>query len=188
MNLRQDRQGARTPAELERKYKFKKNISKAINTAEEAKKVATSVSETDKGLELKVESLEKDVAAKLEMTVQRDENGNLVSELHIGAGKMTVDTDNFKLNEDGTIEAHNAVLSGSVTAQDTASSVTLDEGRVKIISPAHIKGLHHYVPLVEFTFNGEPKVLVADFYNREGWVIAVMNGSFLDFSEPEKPI
>lgn len=178
---KQDRQGSRTPAELERKYKFKKNFNEVKKTAEEAKRVASSVSETDKGLELKVKALEEDVAAKFEMTVQTDANGNLKSKVHIGAGMMTVDTDNFKLSEDGSVQ-----VTGSVMAQTENSSVALDEGRVKIISPTQTKGMHHYVPLIEFTFNGVAKVLVADYYNNEQWLITVMNGSFLDFTGTEE--
>ncbi len=181
MSLKQDRQGARTPAELERKYKFKKNFNEVKKTAEEAKKVAASVIKDENGLALKVEALEEDVKAKLEMTVRTDAEGNLKSKVHIGAGMMTVDTDNFKLGEDGSVE-----VTGSVRARTENSSVTLDEGRVKIDSPTQVKSQHNYVPLVEFTFNGAAKVLVADYYNGEQWLVSVLDGTFLDFMETEE--
>lgn len=44
-----------------------------------------------------------------------------------------------------------------------------------------LRGEHNYVPLLGFEFEGEPKVLVADYYNRSEWKLVVVDGTMDDF-------
>lgn len=130
MSKKMDRQGVLRPADLERKYAFHKRFEEtqktaesATQTAETATKIASSVSETEKGLSIKVQALENDlngeggVHAQLALKVETDADGKLVSKVHIEGGKLTIETDNFTLTEDGTITATNGTFEGVVTAE-----------------------------------------------------------------------
>jgi hypothetical protein len=131
MSKKMDRAGARTPAHLEQKYAFERRFAEtnetagaAQKTADEAKKIASEISRADTGLSLKVQALDDDlngeggVHAQLALKVETDANGNLVSKVHIEGGKLTIETDNFTLSEDGTITAKNGTFEGVVTATE----------------------------------------------------------------------
>ena len=160
---KQDRQGARTPAELESKYKFRKNFKE-------------------------IKESNKELSVKVERSVQTDEKGNLKSRLHVGAGMLTIDTDNFKIKENGDVE-----VSGTVSAITEKNSVTLDDGRVKInssalnISDGMVFGAH--IPLLEFVYNGETMTLLA-FRGAEGeWSTYIKKGTFEGNTDtPDTPI
>ena len=115
---KQDRLGARTPAQLEQKYAFEKRMNEAMAAADEAKRVASSITETNSGLSLKVQALDKDlngedgVKAQLDLKVGVDAEGNLQSKMHIGADLLTIDTDNFSLTEKGEITANKGTIAG----------------------------------------------------------------------------
>lgn len=119
---KQDRQGPRTPADLERRYGFEKRFAEvtgiatdARNEAEEAKRVATSISENEEGLSIRVKALDDEmvtVKSELEMKVSTDKDGNVTSKMHIGADTLTIDTDNFVLAENGTFAANRGLISG----------------------------------------------------------------------------
>ena len=123
MSKKMDRQGVLRPADLERKYAFHKRFEETQKTAESATKIASSVSETEKGLSIKVQALENDlngeggVHAQLALKVETDADGKLVSKVHIEGGYLTIETDNFTLTEDGTITAKNGDFTGVVTAE-----------------------------------------------------------------------
>lgn len=120
MSNRMDRQGARTPADLERKYAFEKRMAEAMNAAEEAKKVATSISQTNDGLSLKVQALDNDlngdngVKAQLDLKVGTDADGNVTSKVHFAADTISIESDNFSLTEKGEIAARKGTLGGWV--------------------------------------------------------------------------
>ncbi len=116
---RQDRQGARTPADLEYRYAFGKSFAEltgiatdARGIAEEAKKVAVGATETSDGLSIHLKTMENELKAEMAMKVSTDAEGNLQSKIHIGADKLTIDTDNFSLTEDGTMEARWGKIAG----------------------------------------------------------------------------
>lgn len=119
---KQDKIAPRTPADLERRYNFDKSFAEVMgiatdarNEAQEAKKVASSIAETDEGLKIKVKALDEEmVAAKaeLDMSVKTDEEGNLTSKMHIGADLLTIDTDNFELSEKGEMTANKGNIAG----------------------------------------------------------------------------
>ena len=123
MSKKMDRQGSRTPADLERRHAFAKRFEETQKTAETATKIATSVAETENSLSLKVQTIENDlngeggVHAQLALKVETDADGKLVSKVHIEGGFLTIETDNFTLTEDGTITAKNGDFTGVVTAE-----------------------------------------------------------------------
>ena len=60
---KQDRQGVRRPADIERKYNFNKQFSETRAAAEEARRIALDISESDEGLALQVKALDTEVKA-----------------------------------------------------------------------------------------------------------------------------
>ncbi len=137
---RQDRQGARTVSDLERRYNFEKSFaevmgiaSDARNEAQEAKKVASSIAETDEGLKIKVKALDDEmvtVKAELDMSVKTDEEGNLTSKMHIGADLLTIDTGNFFLDESGTASSNHMVADNMTSRNMTAVNATISSGKI----------------------------------------------------------
>lgn len=133
MSKKMDRQGSRTPADLERRHAFAKRFeetqktaetaNQAAETATQAARIASSVAETENSLSLKVQTIESDlngeggVHAQLALKVETDADGKLVSKVHIEGGFLTIETDNFTLTEDGTITATNGTFEGVVTAE-----------------------------------------------------------------------
>ncbi len=129
---KQDRQGVRTPAALDRRYDLgavKKQSNTAKEQSDKALKVASEMNETSGGLSLKVEALDKEingeggVKAQLDLKVETDADGNLQSRVHVSGNKFTVDTDNFKLNEDGTV---------TITGKITSAEVDITGGKFKL--------------------------------------------------------
>jgi hypothetical protein len=155
--------------------------------AEEAKKVSASVKETTDGIALKVKSVEKgyeDVKGEVELSVKKDKDGNLTTAFHVDAGMMTVDTDDFKLDEDGnaTFSGELKAAKGTFSGELQAASGTfggdvesvgeelgfeyraaLEGGIVKIktnCAYAKVGDSNSYVPLLELNYAGTVYVLV----------------------------
>lgn len=95
----------------------------------------SQIDQTVDGIELSVGNLQttvtdqgssiSDISAELALKVAKDDNDQIVSMLNASAdeialtgNRLVVDSDYFKLSEDGTLIATNANLSGSVTATD----------------------------------------------------------------------
>lgn len=155
MSIKMDRQGVRRPADLERKYKFQKRFEETQKTAEEAKKIASEVSHTDSGLTLKVEALNNElngeggVKAQLALKVETDADGKLKSKVHVTGDEFTVETDNFKLDENGSVE----ITGVFTTKSSTGRSTTIRAGEVISDAPyvKQVDGTHKYRI---FTFKG----------------------------------
>jgi hypothetical protein len=90
---KQDRQGARTVEQLNRRY----DVKQAMGVASNAQKAAVAAEQTAK-------SIDKDVEAKIALKLGTDENGNLIGQVHIGANQLTIATDNFTLDKDGNVQ------------------------------------------------------------------------------------
>jgi hypothetical protein len=90
---KQDRQGARTVEQLNRRY----DVKQATVVANNAQKTAVAAEQTAK-------SIDKDVEAKIALKLGVDENGNLIGQVHIGANQLTIATDNFTLDADGNVQ------------------------------------------------------------------------------------
>lgn len=56
---------------------------------------------------------------------------------------------------------------------DGSYSIALETGLLKIWSPVIYSGLHRYIPLFQFYYNGATKYIVVDYYNGEQWKIYV---------------
>ena len=90
---KQDRQGARTVEQLNRRY----DVKQAMGVANNAQKAAVAAEQTAK-------SIDKGVEAKIALKLGTDENGNLIGQVHIGANQLTIATDNFTLDADGNVQ------------------------------------------------------------------------------------
>lgn len=101
---KQDRQGARTVAELNRRY----DVKQAMGVANNAQKAAVAAEQAAK-------DIDKDIEAKIALKLGTDENGNLIGTVHIGANQLTIDTDNFTIDKDGNVQ-----LTGVITAIEGA--------------------------------------------------------------------
>lgn len=137
---KQDRQGARTPADLERKYNFDRSFAEIMGIAtdarlyaENAQNIATSIAELSDGIVLKVKGLDDDmteVQARLDLKVETDAEGNLVSKIHVSSDKFTVDTYNFTLDKDGNVK-----VTGEINAKSgVIGGCTIKDGVLQITS------------------------------------------------------
>lgn len=128
-----DRTAVRRPTELEQKYAFEKQFNENRALAEQAQsasveavRIASEISQTDKGLSLKVEALDNElngeggVKAELNLRVKTDTNGNLESAVHAKGDKFTVESKNFNLDEKGnvSITGHIEATSGRIGGCD----------------------------------------------------------------------
>lgn len=121
---KQDRQGARTPADIERKYNFGKTFSEILGVAtdarivaEQAQKTATEISETTKGIFLRVEDLEQGMSAQFKLTIEEAEDGETgetkvyslidgeATEIHFKSNSLIIESDFFTLDRAGKIFA-----------------------------------------------------------------------------------
>ena len=103
---KQDRQGARTPADLERRYKFGERdaeMMQAVTAAEKAVNESNDI--INKQLPDKVGREENDYVVEM--------INKATTVLKLTLNRLVVDSDNFKLLEDGSVE-----VSGTVTAQE----------------------------------------------------------------------
>lgn len=125
---KQDRQGVRTPAALERKYRFNKNFTETKRSASDSQRAAVnaqnSANEAVKAAEGKVDK--KDNAQVVKMI------NEAVDVLNLRANRLSVESTNFKLSADGSLEATNAKIKSKVTD----SSVEIGDGKVHIEAPA----------------------------------------------------
>lgn len=118
MSNRQDRQGARTPADVERRLGVDRKIEEVRFQASEAQRAASSVEQTNKGLEMRVKSLESAVDGTFALEIVEEE-GKRYSQLRSDVDKVmfksneiSIDSDNFSLSEDGEITAKKGTLGG----------------------------------------------------------------------------
>lgn len=113
---KQDRQGARTVAELNRRYNVKKSFEKAMGVANDSIAVASSAQATASTANQAASEAQSGLGDK----VGRTENDYVVeminaatTVLKLTLNRLIVESDNFKLLEDGSVE-----ISGTVTAQE----------------------------------------------------------------------
>lgn len=109
MSNKQDRQGARTPADLERKYNFEKNFAEIMGVALDAQK---SVKESQKKID-----------AELSLKLGKDDNDQIVSMLNASANtislksnRLEIESDNFTLSSAGLLTAKNVEIEGNISA------------------------------------------------------------------------
>lgn len=195
---KQDRQGARTPADLEYRYAFGKSFAEVMgiatdarNYAEEAKKVSASVKETNDGIEVRVKSLEDNAGGEVALEIV-EEGGRKYSQLRsdvdkikFGAGEITIESENFTLDEDGNakfsgeLEAATGTFSGNIKSESEQTfggthTAELADGIVKIHSPtATVKDGIIYVPVLEL-YHGEEVYVLAFILNTDGSAAAVV--------------
>lgn len=113
MGIKQDSVYPRTAAQLERQYNFGKSFAEVRGVALDAQTHAYNAEKSVKEWSQRVESELGDVYAELVMRVETDENDNLIGKLHIGANQLTINTDNFTLDEDGNVEIEGVIRAKS---------------------------------------------------------------------------
>lgn len=62
------------------------------------------------------EDIDQSVKAQIDLCVNTDENGKLVSEILVESNKLRINTDNFKLDGNGNMTCVNADITGKITA------------------------------------------------------------------------
>lgn len=148
MSVKQDRQGARTLADLERKYNFGRNFAEVIGIATDARNAATKLDEkltkeieevkkeikqTDSGLMLKVEAeytkkttfaeFANLVSAQLEMKIGTDESGKLISMINASADIINLNSNRLVIDSDYFKLSYNGVASINSAQIDYARMV-----------------------------------------------------------------
>lgn len=136
MSVKQDRQGARTLADLERKYNFGRSFAEVIGiatdarnaTAELDKKLAKEIADvrkeitqTDSGLIAKVEAeytkkttfaeFANIVSAQLEMKIGEDDSGKLISMINASADIINLNSNRLVIDSDYFKLSYNGVAS-----------------------------------------------------------------------------
>jgi predicted nucleic acid-binding Zn-ribbon protein len=93
------------------------------------KKTYSTIEQTSKSIEMAVwqvnDEIRTDINAELSLKVGKDENGNLIGKIHIGADQLTIDTDNFKLKKNGDV-----YISGEVVTEGAYGKTVLSDGRI----------------------------------------------------------
>lgn len=109
---KQDRQGARTPADLERRYNFEKNFAEIMGVALDAQK--------------SVEESQKHIDAELSLKLGKDDNDQIVSMVNASAdtislksNRLEIQSDHFTLSKDGVIEAAAGNIGGCLIRNGT---------------------------------------------------------------------
>jgi hypothetical protein len=198
---KQDRQGARTPADLEYRYAFGKNFAEVMgiatdarNHAEEAKKVSASVKETTDGLSLKVKDMENQVGGEAALEI-KEENGKKysqlradVDEIRFDAGDIVINSDKFKLKKDGSAEFSGELKAAKGTFEgDVSTSVEkevddLGEKRTKTFSASLSDGILKIVSPAVVNIEGKAYAPLIEVSNGDGQslvvAIANINGEF----------
>ena len=118
--MKQDRIHPRTAVDLQRKYGRK--VAKTAVVAEDAAKEATQAAASAESAAKAAAEATKDLTeleAKLELTLKVNENGEVISEINgvanvikFLANSISIQSDKFKLAEDGTVTAKGISVDG----------------------------------------------------------------------------
>lgn len=141
---KQDQTYPRTAAHLAREYNFGKTFAEIKGVALDAQTHAYNAENTVREWSQRVESDFSDIYAELNMRVETDENDNLIGKINIGANQLTIDTDNFTLDEDGNVE-----IEGVIRAKKGGSIGTWDISAKSIYKST--KGLSGEEYIVQIT-------------------------------------
>lgn len=90
----------------------------------------STISQNVDGISAKVGALEEsntEISAELALKIGKDENGNLIGKVYIGADQLTIDTDNFTLTEKGHMIAKSGEIAGWNIGSDSLSKSFTDE-------------------------------------------------------------
>lgn len=163
---KQDKTHVRTPAALERKYRFDKNFAETKQAGAQAQKSADNAQKSADNAQKGADEAKKAADAipgELALKLGRDENDQVISMINASANviklksnRLSVESDNFKLSEDGTLEATNAKIGNKTDKR----SVEIGDGLISLSAPAETMAGSDtnvsYVLLLTFT-NGNKK-------------------------------
>lgn len=132
MSNRMDRQGARTPADLERKYNFEKSFAEVMGiatdartSAEQTKVIVTKIAETNNGVVLKVTELEKQVDGALALEIVEEADGTKYSQLRSDVDKVKFTSDEVEISSDEF-----SLKDGKVVSKEGNVKTTVEKGNV----------------------------------------------------------
>ena len=134
---KQDRQGARTVAELDRRYNVREAMgaaSSSLKASEEARTAATDASAA--ASEAKNAVGDKVSKTDYDTVVDMINASNAI--VRLLAGRLVIESDNFTLSKEGSVVAKDITLKSGNAAGDY--SVEIADGVVKVHSPIKIQG------------------------------------------------
>lgn len=127
---KQDRQGARTVAELDRRY----NVKKAMGVANDSLKLAGDS-----------QKLAKEANNEVGKKLGKDDNDQIVEMINkadkilkLLANRLIIESDNFTLSEKGSVVARDITIQNG--KDDDDYSVKIAEGVIEINSPTELIG------------------------------------------------
>lgn len=137
MSDRQDRQGARTPADLERRYNFGKSFSDILGIAKDAQTHAYAAEEIAKKVEAKV--LDIDVVKELNVS-----SGTI----NIKTGGLVIESPDFSLSAERGVRANRGNF-GGWDISETDIFKNTDSALVKIHAPQGVNDDVIYIATLE---------------------------------------
>ena len=146
MSSKRDRQGARTVADLNRRYNIREAegaASSALKASEQAK------SNSESAMSAVADKVDK---KDYDTVVDMLNASNAI--VRLLAGRLVIQSDNFTLSETGSVVAKDITLQNGKDTDDY--SVKLEDGVVKINSPLEIQGEGWYqkIDLLHFNIYG----------------------------------
>ena len=165
----------------------------------------SSIEQTSNNIMLAVngslDTLDEQLSAKIELKVDTE---NLISEINASAdvinltgNRIIIDSENFKVTEDGTITANNATLNGSFRRYSSNTgyiAVAIDSNRIGFYDWDNEGTLSGYVGATQTTGSDDPYGIemycdnglhvALGYLNSEGTVTNMIS---FDSSEPNEP-
>lgn len=109
MSVKQDRQQARTPADLERKYAFERSFSEIMGIALDTQRA--------------VEDSKKKIDAELSLKLGYDDSNKIIAMINASAdtislksNRLEIESDNFALSSNGHLKARGVEIEGDISA------------------------------------------------------------------------
>ena len=165
----------------------------------------SSIEQTSSNIMLAVngslDTLDEELSAKIELKVDTE---NLISEINASAdvinltgNRIIIDSENFKVTEDGTITANNATLNGSFRRYSSNTgyiAVAIDSNRIGFYDWDNEGTLSGYVGATQTTGSDDPYGIemycdnglhvALGYLNSEGTITSMIS---FDSSEPNEP-
>lgn len=150
---KQDRQGARTVAELDRRY----NVREAMGAADSAHKASEEARTAATDASAAASEAKNAVGGKVSKT-DYDTVVDMINAskaiVRLLAGRLIIESDNFTLSQEGSVTAKDITIKNENTAGDY--SVEIADGLVKVHSPRKIQaeGAIQKIDLMQFEITG----------------------------------
>lgn len=150
---KQDRQGARTVADLNRRYNVKEAMGAASSSLKASEEARNSAASARNSAEAAMNAVGDKVDKKdYDMVVDMLNASNAI--VRLLAGRLVIQSDKFTLSETGSVVAKDITLQNGADTDEY--SVKIADGVVKINSPLEIQGEGSYqkIDLLHFNIYG----------------------------------